>query len=225
MSSLRLNLKTRHGTKAPLYTFTEWHFVTLAEDVPVSTNIAPTTLLRVVVVTKEIPDATVLEFMSERGGCGVIRFTTKGVTPVWATSISIQPYVGSKVPCKMHAYIVPKDLTGRVYKAGVKKKFSDPVPFLLLNCLLQPLAGNVSIVADTTTLPATDANCNFLDLPEDHAELQIIQNLLDEETGKLLYSKAIAASYFWDLEYTTASGDGPIPDYEGRFWITAEATV
>jgi hypothetical protein len=225
MSSLRLNLKTRHGTKATLFNFTESHFVYLSEDIPVSTMAAPTTLLRVVVVTKEIPDATVLEFKSDRGGCAVIRFTTSGTTPVGARAISIQPYIGAKLPCKMYANIGPRDLTGRVYRAGVKKRFSDPTHFLTLDCLLQPLAGNVSIVADTRALPSTDSNCEFPDLPELHNELQIIQNLLDEETGKLLYSKAIAASYFWDLEYTTASGDGPIPDYEGRFWIQAEATV
>jgi hypothetical protein len=227
MTFPRRHLTTRHGTNTTLFTFTALHSLSLSEDVPLSTTASPTTLLRVVSVSREIPSGTVLEFLDKDAtGCAVVRFTTNGITPVGSRSVAIQPYAGSKVPCGLIADNGPIDLTGRVYRAQVKKKLEDATPLLTLACSVVPLAGTVSIVCDTTGLPFSEANCTFLELPEDKTEFQLI-DAVDKKTGRLLlprYSKIVEKSYFWDLEYML-NGTGPIPDYTGRFWIQREATV
>jgi hypothetical protein len=199
----------------------------LSEDVPQSSVASPTSLLRVVNVSKEIPSGTSLEFSDENSnGCAVVRFTTNGITPVGSRSIQIQPYVGPKVPCGLIAENGPIDLTGRVYRAQVKKKLEDETSLLTLTCTVQPLAGTVSIACDTTALPFSEANCTFLELPRTNAELQAI-DAVDKKTGRLLlprYTEIIQKSYFWDLEYMF-NGAGPNPSYTGRFWIQREATV
>jgi hypothetical protein len=224
------HLTTRHGTIDTLYTFTVCDVLSLAEDVPVSTAISPTTLLRVISVPKEIPDAKVLEFKANTESCAVTRFTTIGTTPIGSRTITIQPYVGQKVPCKRIANLGAKNLTGRVYRAQVKKKLNDAVPFLTLDCAIQPLAGTVSYICNSTTIPFSEDYFDPFDLktpfPSTDAELQAI-DAIDLETGNLLYplyAKTIAASYFWDSEYTL-NGVGPIPAHRGRFWLQKEATI
>jgi hypothetical protein len=197
--------------------------------VPASTATSPTTLLRVVSTPREIPDATVLEFRANPTNCSIIRFITAGVTPVGSRTITIQPYTGAKVPCKAIANIGPKDLTGRVYRAQVKKKLSDPVAFLTLNCTVTTLAGVIDIGCDTRSIPATDSNLDPFNLSIPFPSKENLQTIdaTDPMTGKLLYpayAKAIAASYYWDLEYLL-NGVGPIPGHRGRFWIEQEATV
>jgi hypothetical protein len=223
----RRHLTTRHGTNTTLFSFTVMHLLSLSEDVPLSTPTAPTTLLRVVNVSKEILAGTVLEFKPVKAiACDVIRFTTVGVTALGSTTISIEPYTGSKVPCGLIAKNGPVDLTGRVYRGQVKRQLADDVPLLTLACSIEPLAGTVSVACDTTALPFSDANCDFLELPENNAEFLAI-DAVDKKTGRLLlprYSGIIKKSYFWDLEYTL-NGNGPIPSYTGRFWIQREATV
>jgi hypothetical protein len=227
MTFPRRHLTTRHGTNTTLFSFTVMHSLSLSEDVPLSTATSPTTVLRVANVSKEIPSGTVLEFLDDNAtGCAVLRFTTNGITSVGSRSISIQPYIGPKVACGMTSDNGPVDLTGRVYRAQVKKTLEDSAAFLTLACAVQALAGTVTISCDTTALPFSEANCTFLELPENQSEFQLI-DAVDKKTGRLLlprYSGIIQKSYFWDLEYTL-NGQGPIPDYTGRFWIQREATV
>lgn len=223
------HLTTRHGTNVALFSFKECHSLTLTEDIPASTASTPTTLLRVDSVPIPLADGTVLEFKDQNvTNCAVLRFTTNGVTAVGARSINILPYIGLKVPCGITANIGAIDLTGRIYRAQVKKKLNDPTVFLTLDCTVEPLAGLVTISCNTTTTPFLD---EYIDpyqvaFPKTNEALQLI-DATDPKTGKPLYPqylKAIAASYFWDLEYTLY-GAGPIPDYRGRFWIQKEATL
>jgi hypothetical protein len=227
MAFPRRHLTTRHGTNTPIFSFTLMHLLSLSEDVPLSTAITPTTLLRVVNVSKEIQAGTVLEFKPVKAaGCDIIRFKTVGITALGSTTISIEPYIGPKIPCGLIARNGPVDLTGRVYRGQVKRQLQDQTALLTLDCSVEPLAGTVSISCNTTALPFGDANCEFWELPEDNAEFLSI-DAVDKKTGRLLlprYSSIIKKSYFWDLEYTL-NGTGPIPSYTGRFWIQREATV
>jgi hypothetical protein len=228
MTFRQRHLTTRHGTNSVLFTFTVCNSLSLAEDVPASTTIAPTTILRVVSTPRVIADGEVLEFKTSSTSCAITRFTTVGSTPIGSRTITITPYIGPKFSCRAIANLGPVDLTGRIYRAQVKKKLGDLTPLLTLDCTTQPLAGTVSIACDSTALPLSE---DFFDpyklpFPRTDKGLQTI-DAIDPDTGKLLYphyAKAIAASFFWDLEYTL-NGNGPIPDYQGRFWMQKEATV
>lgn len=211
------------GTSETL-TFVNRLSISLTEPVPLGTADSPVTSIRVSAVPNQIAANTELEFQQSPGSCTIRRFRTTGTVNVGDRTISIFPYIGPKVPCEWYANTGVEDLTGRVYKAQVKKLKTDTTPYLTLTCSTIPLAGTVSVTCSTTG--TEDFNSDFRELPTNPEELQLIDEK-DSETGTLIrshYAPIIEKAWYWDLEYSLNGGPA-IADYVGLFWLQAEATA
>jgi hypothetical protein len=220
--SPRLNLAVRRGTSDTVFSYATRHGLLLTEPVAAGTVVSPTTQICVQSTPLQLETETVLEFKRDQDCCTSYFFTTDGVTPAGSRKIKVKPYIGGEIPCRLVADIAPVDLTGRIYQAQVKKKASDPVPYITLNCTTEPLAGLVKI--SCTTTETEDYNAKFTDLPSTLEELQVA-NVINPDTGKLLYPQykaIIEAAWFWDVRYTL--GTRIVPEYVGLFWLQAEAT-
>lgn len=219
----RYHFVARRGTSTAI-SFVSRLSISLTEPVPLGTADAPVTSIRVSAVPSQIGINTELEFQQSPGSCTIRRFTTTAIANVGDRVIQIAPYIGPKVPCEWYANVGYQDLTGRVYRAQVKKSPTDTTPYLTLTCTTIPLAGTVTVTCTTTG--TEDYNVKFIDLPTTEEELQLIDEK-DPETGVLVrshYAPVIDAAWYWDLEYSINGGPA-IADYVGLFWLQAEATA
>jgi hypothetical protein len=225
----RQNLVSIRGTSvSDLFSYGYIHSVILVEPIPVGTAIAPVTSIRLTPLPIAIADG--LELVFQSGSCTYHRLIVSGAHGIGDQIIAVRPYVGAKVACGLSARLAPVDLTGRTYKAQVKKNLNDAAPYLTLPCITTPLTGTVEVGCTTTggedvsRFSATKV-VTFMDLPQDEIDLQMI-GVKDKETGKLIYphyQALIDAAWYWDLEYT--EGAKIIPAYCGLFWLLAEATL
>jgi hypothetical protein len=228
MSPERVHLAVVRGQTTPIATFRYVHSLKLSEDIPAGTTTTPITQIITSSIPVAIPSGTSLRFKKDQAKCQYIQFTTNGVTPANTSAIAIQPYIGNKISCDYTCITgIPVDLTGRTYRAYVRRQYEDTTPLIQLRLSVSPLLGTITVACPTTTAePSTE----FHEIPEKIGELQsYINNAVQEklETGKISNShtaKILKKADKWDLEYDFGIGNPTTVEKNGYFFLIKEAT-
>jgi len=228
MSPERIHLAVVRGQTTPIATFRYVHSLKLTEDIPAGTATTPITQIVTSSIPVAIPSGTILRFKKDQTKCQYIQFVTNGVTPPNTSAIDIQPYVGNKISCDYTCVTdIPVDLTGRTYRAYVRRQYEDAAPLIQLTLNVTPLLGTIRVSCPTTTAEPTT---EFNEIPERIGELQTyINDALQEklETGKISnshISKILKNAAKWDLESDFGVGNPTTVEKNGYFFLVKEAT-
>jgi hypothetical protein len=228
MSPERIHLAVVRGQTTPIATFRYVHSFKLTEDIPSGTATTPITQIITSSIPVAIPSGTNLDFKKDQGKCQFIRFVTNGITPANTSAIAIQPYIGNKLSCDYRCVTnIPVDLSGRTYRAYVRKQYEDASPLIQLNLSISPLLGVITVACPTTTAEPTT---EFNEIPEGIGSLQTyVNDALQEklDSGKITnsnISKILKNAAKWDLEYDLGTGNSTTVEKNGYFFLVKEAT-